>query len=652
MAQIFEFPVALDNVTYIKLKGGAGSYLKLAVLTEAQRDALSPENGFMIYNSTSGHSEIYDAGSWQATGLGATGPTGSTGPTGPSFQTGVTGPTGPTGATGTTGATGPTGATGATGPTGATGATGATGPTGADSTVTGPTGATGATGSTGPTGSDATVTGPTGPTGPTGATVAGSDTQVQFNDGGSAFGGDAGFIYDKTNDLATLTRLAIGATMGDYGLLLVNTTDAASGAQQYSPPIRWRSEGWQTGATGSSQTVDFRTFGRPIQGAAAPAGAFDFQASINGGAYSDLMTILSNGVLETTKISVNSGNTSFATVAVAQHDAMSRGILVIGANPTVADDETNYRLALLVETLKCNIANTKTDSGYRIGAQCAAYISDSDFEGTLDNQRGLWVRAGASVVGAAGARTVTNSYALYVENLTVAGFTATNSYGIYQASSGANNYFAGDLDIGGELSKGSGTFKIDHPLFPTEKFLYHGFVEAPQYDLIYRGIVQLVAGKATIDIDATFGMTSGTFAALCHNAVVTSIQNQDGFARCKPEAIKGGVFTVVCEDRSSTDSLSWVVIAERKDPFIINSKSTDIDGHLLVEVDKAEATAGEMLVLNDRVEDVSDVSLIGEREENVTELHNKRGYLFQPEVRGQHYPKRRATGVLKLAKTE
>jgi hypothetical protein len=38
----------------------------------------------------------------------------------------------------------------------------------------------------------------------------GSDTQVQFNDGGSTFGGDAGLVYNKTSD--TLTTININAT--------------------------------------------------------------------------------------------------------------------------------------------------------------------------------------------------------------------------------------------------------------------------------------------------------------------------------------------------------------------------------------------------------------------------------------------------------
>jgi hypothetical protein len=65
-----------------------------------------------------------------------------------------------------------------------------------------------------------------------GATPGGSDTQVQFNDGGS-FGGDSGFTYNKTTDSATLVgSLTVGgvnATTGtDYKInntsVLTSTT--------------------------------------------------------------------------------------------------------------------------------------------------------------------------------------------------------------------------------------------------------------------------------------------------------------------------------------------------------------------------------------------------------------------------------------------
>ena len=127
--------------------------------------------------------------SWVNANSGATGATGLTGPTGSQGSTGATGvagPTGPTGATGLTGPTGPTGATGLTGPTGSQGSTGATG-------VAGPTGPTGATGLTGATG----IAGP----------IAGSNTQVIFNDAGTA-NGNASFTFNKTTGTVSATLLS------------------------------------------------------------------------------------------------------------------------------------------------------------------------------------------------------------------------------------------------------------------------------------------------------------------------------------------------------------------------------------------------------------------------------------------------------------
>ncbi len=43
------------------------------------------------------------------------------------------------------------------------------------------------------------------------------------------------------------------------------------------------------------------------------------------------------------------------------------------------------------------------------------------------------------------------------------------------------------LHVNGNLSKGGGSFKIDHPLDPANKYLYHSFVEAPDMMNIYNG---------------------------------------------------------------------------------------------------------------------------------------------------------------------
>ena len=53
----------------------------------------------------------------------------------------------------------------------------------------------------------------------------------------------------------------------------------------------------------------------------------------------------------------------------------------------------------------------------------------------------------------------------------------------------ANASILGNLTVTGNLSKSSGSFKIDHPLDPSNKYLYHSFVESPDMMNIYNGNV-------------------------------------------------------------------------------------------------------------------------------------------------------------------
>ena len=50
-----------------------------------------------------------------------------------------------------------------------------------------------------------------------------------------------------------------------------------------------------------------------------------------------------------------------------------------------------------------------------------------------------------------------------------------------------NGFFGGNLTVTGTLSKGSGSFKIDHPLDPGHKYLSHSFVESPDMMNVYNG---------------------------------------------------------------------------------------------------------------------------------------------------------------------
>jgi len=63
----------------------------------------------------------------------------------------------------------------------------------------------------------------------------------------------------------------------------------------------------------------------------------------------------------------------------------------------------------------------------------------------------------------------------------------------------------GNLSISGNISKAGGSFKIDHPLDPANKYLYHSFVESPDMMNIYNGVVVLdEAGEATVTMPDWF----------------------------------------------------------------------------------------------------------------------------------------------------
>src|SRR5829696_7178432 len=65
----------------------------------------------------------------------------------------------------------------------------------------------------------------------------------------------------------------------------------------------------------------------------------------------------------------------------------------------------------------------------------------------------------------------------------------------------------GKVKITGNLEKAGGSFKIDHPLDPANKYLCHSFVESPDMKNVYDGVVVLDdKGEAEIELSDWFGI--------------------------------------------------------------------------------------------------------------------------------------------------
>ncbi|MFA7309443.1 MAG: hypothetical protein WC050_00925 [Candidatus Paceibacterota bacterium] len=122
--------------------------------------------------------------------------------------------------------------------------------------------------------------------------------------------------------------------------------------------------------------------------------------------------------------------------------------------------------------------------------------------------------------------------------------------------------FATNLAIVGSLSKGSGTFVIDHPLDPANKLLYHSFVESPDVKNIYDGIASLDGnGEAVIQLPDYFDALNGNVRyqffpidRSMPNLYIKEEEHDNKFT------IGGGV---------ANGRVSWQITGIRHDPYIL-----------------------------------------------------------------------------------
>jgi len=144
------------------------------------------------------------------------------------------------------------------------------------------------------------------------------------------------------------------------------------------------------------------------------------------------------------------------------------------------------------------------------------------------------------------------------------GTSANTAYGVYGEVFGPGGtqyagYFAGNVHVLGTLSKSSGSFKIDHPLDPENKYLSHSFVESPDMMNIYSGVITLDAeGHAIVEMPDYFEALNRDFryqltaiGASMPNLYIASEISANQFA------IAGGV---------PNARVSWEITGVRQDP--------------------------------------------------------------------------------------
>ena len=142
-----------------------------------------------------------------------------------------------------------------------------------------------------------------------------------------------------------------------------------------------------------------------------------------------------------------------------------------------------------------------------------------------------------------------------------------------------------DCWVHGTLSKGSGSFDIEHPTMQGKR-LRHSFIEGPQADLIYRGTAKLGVAPMVIDMDTEFDMTPGTWEAL--NCTPWSMVSASG--KVVEWEFEGSTLTITGDEGTNC---MWMVIGERHDAHMKGPECTMADGHghVIVEYDEPEPLA-------------------------------------------------------------
>ncbi len=190
----------------------------------------------------------------------------------------------------------------------------------------------------------------------------------------------------------------------------------------------------------------------------------------------------------------------------------------------------------------------------------------------------------------------TSNYGVYGEsssNYGVRGISS-NNYGVYATSTsstavrairtGGGDYagrFSGNVEVTGTLSKGGGSFKIDHPLDPENKYLYHSFVESPDMLNIYNGNITLDRnGEAWVELPAWFEALNQDFR---YQLTAIGAPGPNLFIAQK---IASNRFKIA--GGSAGLQVSWQVTGIRHDPFA--------EAHrIIVEVDKTGQERGKYL---------------------------------------------------------
>ena len=219
------------------------------------------------------------------------------------------------------------------------------------------------------------------------------------------------------------------------------------------------------------------------------------------------------------------------------------------------------------------LASTDTGTAVRALATLPSGIA-IEAESTAFSGTSIGVRGTTSSASGVGIEGITTFDGVGVRGASQAGGIGVQAIG---AVGGLALQADGNVVINGTLSKSAGSFRIDHPLDPKNRYLSHSFVESPDMMNIYNGnIVTDQSGFAEVEMPAWFDALNRDF-----RYQLTVIGS---FARATiGQKLEGKCFVILTDEPNI--EVSWQVTGIRDDPY---ARAHPIE----VESDKPESQRG------------------------------------------------------------
>jgi hypothetical protein len=151
-----------------------------------------------------------------------------------------------------------------------------------------------------------------------------------------------------------------------------------------------------------------------------------------------------------------------------------------------------------------------------------------------------------------------------------------NGYGIYgNSKTSYAAYLDTKVKITGNLEKAGGSFKIDHPLDPPNKYLSHSFVESPDMKNVYDGVVMLDnKGESEIELPEWFGILNKDFryqltaiGAPGPNLYIAEEISETPTSKYSSKSNNNNNSHFKIAGGASSMKVSWQVTGIRKDPW-------------------------------------------------------------------------------------